>query len=102
MQTHYEILNVVPSASLEELNAAYRQVARRAHPDLGGSADDIALVNSVMAVLRDPIQRRRYDQGLDFLLTKCKDCSGRGRSVVWKGHSVLETCQTCKGRGYVD
>jgi hypothetical protein len=38
----FEILNVAPSATLEEINAAYRQLARMYHPDkLAGLAPEL-------------------------------------------------------------
>jgi DnaJ domain len=35
----YEILEVSPSANLEEVRSAYRRLARRYHPDAGPSGD---------------------------------------------------------------
>lgn len=67
MTTHYEVLGVDPSATAEQIRAAYLRLARALHPDtaeLGTecSAVDIAQVNAAWEVLRDPDARARYDR----------------------------------------
>lgn len=39
-------LGVRPSASVDEINAAFRDLARKAHPDVGGSADLMAKLSA--------------------------------------------------------
>lgn len=41
----FDILGVTPSASREEINTAYRKMASAAHPDRGGSTEDMAALN---------------------------------------------------------
>lgn len=41
----FEVLGVTPSASRDEINAAYRKLASANHPDRGGSAEAMAAVN---------------------------------------------------------
>jgi len=41
-----QVLGVSPYASAEEVSAAYRQRARAAHPDQGGSGDQMARLNA--------------------------------------------------------
>jgi len=64
--THYECLRVDPSATVDEIRAAYRQAARDAHPDRHGerSAERMASVNEAWRVLADPETRREYDAQL--------------------------------------
>jgi len=38
MQTHYELLGLDEDASRREINAAYRRLAKKLHPDKGGDA----------------------------------------------------------------
>lgn len=38
MQTHYELLGLDEEASRREINAAYRRLAKKLHPDKGGDA----------------------------------------------------------------
>jgi molecular chaperone DnaJ len=64
--THYERLGVKPSASLDEMRRAYRNLARAHHPDATGtgSAVDMAAVNEAWRVLSDPARRAVYDASL--------------------------------------
>lgn len=58
----YAVLQVDPSADLLVIQAAYRALARRYHPD--GDAPDsarMAAVNDAYRLVRDPESRRRHD-----------------------------------------
>lgn len=66
----YRILQVHPEADPDVIQAAYRRLARRRHPDApGGSGEWMAELNAAYAVLNDPVQRTDYDrqQGLEGL-----------------------------------
>ncbi len=63
----YGLLGVDPAASLDEIKAAYRVVARRFHPDVNpsvGAADEFRRVADAYSVLGDPAQRGAYDASL--------------------------------------
>lgn len=62
MPDYYSILGVPPDAGGDEIKKAYRECARKYHPDLGGSHERMLLVNEAFAVLSDPLARRWYDQ----------------------------------------
>lgn len=73
MATYYQRLGVARSASTEEVRAAYRELARRLHPDRQGDASraERALaerrmreINEAWRTLGDPVRRRRYDETL--------------------------------------
>jgi curved DNA-binding protein CbpA len=65
----YEALNLPPSATTEEIEEAYRTLARKVHPDL--NRDDpmpaearMKLLNRVRDTLTDPKRRVEYDKEL--------------------------------------
>jgi hypothetical protein len=60
--THYQLLGVMPRASVSEIRAAYLSLARRFHPDLeGGSTERMRQLNDAWSVLGDERRRRAYD-----------------------------------------
>ena len=64
-RTHYSVLNVAPDAEPVVIEAAYRALMKKYHPDQGGepskSAPSAAEINNAFAVLRDPQRRADYD-----------------------------------------
>lgn len=63
---HYERLGVAPDATLNEIRAAYRMLARRHHPDARGGrpSPEMAAINEAWSVLSDPGRRAVYDAAL--------------------------------------
>jgi molecular chaperone DnaJ len=63
VRDYYQVLGVPSDASAEEIRRAYRQLARRYHPDISGDERGSAFVEAARAyeVLNDPQRRRRYD-----------------------------------------
>ena len=66
----YEILGVPRNAGQEEIQQAYRKLARAYHPDVNSdpaAEDRFKDISGAYAVLSDPQARRRYDAfGADF------------------------------------
>ena len=58
----YRTLQVIPEAEPEVIRAAYRALARKHHPDLGGSQAQMALLNAAWETLGDLEGRARNDR----------------------------------------
>jgi hypothetical protein len=64
-EDHYRTLNVPPQASADEIQRAYRTLARRYHPDrnpLPQAALLMAVINQAYEVLGEPRKREAYDR----------------------------------------
>jgi curved DNA-binding protein CbpA len=63
---YYRLLGVEPAATPEEIQAAYRKLAKAYHPDLNSgstqAAEQMARLNVAKSVLLDPDTRAIYDQ----------------------------------------
>ena len=66
MRDYYDVLGVSQDAGADEIKRAYRQLARRYHPDISGEERAGAFIELARAydVLRDPDRRWRYDRSL--------------------------------------
>ncbi|MDP2719389.1 MAG: J domain-containing protein [Dehalococcoidia bacterium] len=61
---YYNILQVSPKADADVIQAAYRRLASRYHPDKNPSpeaGEKMMQLNAAYAVLSDPDKRRAYD-----------------------------------------
>jgi len=62
-KNYYEILGIEQDASLEEIKATYRQLAKRYHPDLNKSPDAhdrFIEITEAYEVLANPVLQRQY------------------------------------------
>jgi curved DNA-binding protein CbpA len=58
----YQLLQVDPAADPAVIRAAYRVLAAKHHPDVGGDAEQMAELNGAWSVLSDAVARSAYDR----------------------------------------
>jgi curved DNA-binding protein CbpA len=67
--TFYEVLELDRHASTEEIERAFRRLARKVHPDLNsgdprGAEARMKVLNEIRDTLTDPLRRAVYDAGI--------------------------------------
>jgi hypothetical protein len=58
----YRMLGLPRRATAEDVKRAYRQLAKRHHPDHGGDRERFEAIHAAYEVLSDEDRRRKYDQ----------------------------------------
>lgn len=92
---YYEVLGVARDATPDQIKRAYRQLARKHHPDLQPAAERAKAserfkeINESYEVLSDPEKRKKYDalganwkNGMDF--TPPGGASGEAGNIEWE------------------
>lgn len=69
MQNYYEVLGVDQNATQADIQQAYRELAKRYHPDRNPTDAESAtrtmqLINEAYNTLKDPVKRSEYDMDL--------------------------------------
>jgi curved DNA-binding protein len=99
---YYDVLGVSRDASPEELQQAYRRLARANHPDINkdpGAEERFKEINEAYSALSDPELRKKYDRfGEDYRRVpedweervgagagSARGRSTRGRTASWPG-----------------
>ncbi|MEW5975525.1 MAG: J domain-containing protein [Acidobacteriota bacterium] len=96
MTNYYEALNVRPDATEEQIEEAFRRLARRVHPDLNqdspkAAEDRMKLLNRIRETLTDPAKRAAYDRQLAAeAADREKERSSKTRRLGrWLAYSLL-------------
>ncbi len=99
MNNLYLALSVAPSASAAAIKRAYRDLARKHHPDHGGDAARFAAVDEAYQVLSDPGRRAEYDAMRAAWLESvgAVGCSGCGEANRIRAVSAgkIPVCAEC-------
>lgn len=69
MENYYEILGVPENADEETIKKAFRELAKKYHPDRGGDAEKFKKIVEAYRVLSDKRLRAEYDQKRKFQTT---------------------------------
>lgn len=73
-RTHYDNLKVSRDAPIEVIQAAYRSLARKHHPDRAGGTPEaekvMKIINASYEVLSDPVRRAEHDRWIDDRLAE--------------------------------
>lgn len=67
LRDYYSVLGIKPTATHEEIRRAYRELARKYHPDVAGNNTLRVFqeISEAHTVLGDPVKRREYDELLE-------------------------------------
>lgn len=63
MRDPYETLGVSRTANADEIKSAYRKLAKKYHPDLGGDPEKFKEINEAHDILSDPNKKAHFDSG---------------------------------------
>jgi DnaJ-class molecular chaperone len=96
--TVYQTLGVSPSMTTEEIHEHFKTLARKEHPDVGGTWQQFAKLSEAWSLLKT--NRSSYDMELKMLgILNCPACEGRG--TIWKFRRGIRPCAKCRGSGSV-
>jgi curved DNA-binding protein CbpA len=85
----YKVLQVDPAADRASIEAAYRRLARRYHPDVSHEPDAVARmvqINQAWELLRDPVRRASVDRAR----TRTAGTSARTVAADGRDHAAAQ------------
>jgi curved DNA-binding protein CbpA len=77
----YEVLQVHEKAELDVIRAAFRTLARKYHPDFGGTGARMVSLNEAWSILGDPKTRSAYDKA------RAAAANGTGVPMMHSSHA---------------
>ncbi len=84
-KNYYDILGVKKDASADEIKKAFRRLARKHHPDAGGSEEKFKELNEAYEVLSDTEKRAQYDQYGQYFAGGVPPGAGAPGGAGWPG-----------------
>jgi hypothetical protein len=78
----YAVLGLTRAATEAEVRAAWRDAARRTHPDVGGDAVAFRRAREAYEILIDPVQRAAHDRLLDARSARYEGGAHRGPATT--------------------
>lgn len=66
-EDYYKILEIQYPSSQKEIKNAYHKLAKKEHPDMGGSIEKMQRINRAYDILSNPQKKKEYD---DWLMNK--------------------------------
>ncbi len=84
-KNYYDILGVKKDASADEIKKAFRRLARKHHPDAGGSEEKFKELNEAYEVLSDAEKRTQYDQYGQYFGGNVPPGAGAPGGAGWPG-----------------
>lgn len=89
----YQVLGVRRDATQGKIKSAFREKAKKAHPDHSGDANEFLRLHAAYRILSDPKRRHKYDQTgeTEDSVADNEHCRVLGM-VGWAFHAALESC----------
>lgn len=88
----WQTLGLEIGAPLEAVKIAYKALAKKLHPDVGGDSRMFVAVQMAYHRLEKQLTTPR----------KCGACNGSGVATIFHGlHAVAVICHDCKGTGSI-
>ncbi|MBW4623866.1 MAG: J domain-containing protein [Cyanosarcina radialis HA8281-LM2] len=94
--THYDTLQVSPSATIAQIKQSYRRLVKLFHPDSQSQSADpeqIILINAAYEVLSDPQKRHLYDRQLHSIPLSPQQQPADDRHYQTRGKDADERLQ---------
>lgn len=82
---YYDILGVKKDASADDIKKAFRRLARKHHPDAGGSEEKFKEINEAYEILSDSEKRAQYDQYGQYFGGQMPPSGPGGPGAGWPG-----------------
>ena len=91
---YYKILDISEFSTSEEIKSAYRQLARKWHPDVAGNTPDVIArfkeINEAYEILSDQARKTNYDTARRFYSYAKNTSSAENKKESWNNFKTKE------------